>query len=111
MSTKEKKAKSSKADDKRSQKKTEEVTIVVDSSTAESEVAKVEATPDDTSKDIEKTNGSPLCDAEVTEPEKQDEPVQGLLADVNKLTEILVERLAITLVILYIHHSYFLAIR
>lgn len=93
MSTKEKKSKSSKTDDRRSQKKLEEITIVVDQSAADLEAEKVDNVQENFREDPERHSPSHPADAEINDSGEEEKPRKGVLADVNKLTEILVERL------------------
>ena len=100
MSTnpKDKKVKSSKADDKKQQKKHDEITIVVDRSNAESTISPskndIELNVENsalTDEDLQNQLSNAEAKAAEEEAQKQKEDEKPL-SDATKLTEILVER-------------------
>lgn len=92
MSTKDKKIKSSKADDKKNQKKLDDAAIAVDRSNTESTPTKGKEDGGNTAESSINGEAREVLQSAPAEEEKsqQDEPV--VLTDVNKLTEILVEK-------------------
>lgn len=98
MSTKDKKVKSSKGDDKKQPKKTDEVTIVVDRSNVESAVSPGGKTEQENAVELDAPGLNDTLNGMVTDANQELEcqtkaEEEKPLSDATKLTEILVERL------------------
>lgn len=91
MSTKDKKIKSSKADDKKSQKKSDDADVV-DRSNADSTLTKEKEDGGNTVESSVNSDVKEVVNPEITEIETTEQEDVIMLTDVNKLTEILVER-------------------
>lgn len=99
MSSKEKKVKSSKGDD-RKQKKTDEVTIVVDRSNAESTVSPTKPESNQNGDTLTANEDQQQLESNERKPTEDEVPQQldeKPLSDATKLTEILIERLVHTI--------------
>lgn len=99
MSSKDKKVKSSKAEDKKLQKKGDEITIIVDRSNAESAASPVKNDIDQgdnpaTRSDEQVIDHTLTDDVNIALEKHENGEVEKPLSDATKLTEILVERWA-----------------